>query len=225
VEHRGVPATKTVPITATRVGVAKTASITLQPNPLASFTLSGNRVIGGSTARVFGTVAITHPVGVNTPISLTTSDRTGAPVPATVTIPSGAKSVTVEILHGDVAALSAAKLRAQWQDQSIEQTLEVFPNRLVSIQASPTDFVGGSSTPVSVRVELLYAVRDATVLEFSSSDPNAVELPGSWAVPAGSNVLTISATHRTVPADKSVSLSVRKLGHVRTTAVMVRRGL
>ncbi len=91
-----VTSTQTVTISASLGGATQTATLTVMAPiiavSLASLTISPASVNGGGSA--VATVALTAASSASTSVTLASSDKSAASVPATVTIPAGATSAT-----------------------------------------------------------------------------------------------------------------------------------
>ena len=96
--------TSNVVISAAYHNSTQTATLTVTRIPsLASVTLNPASVDGGGT--VTATVTLTDPAsGTGTVVSLASSNATVAPVPAAVTVPTGASSTTFTIVTSSVSA-------------------------------------------------------------------------------------------------------------------------
>jgi trimeric autotransporter adhesin len=120
-----VTAVKAVTITATYSGLAKTATLTVNP-PLVGVTVSPAAVMGGvgSTGRV--TLGTAAPVG-GAIVTLASSNVTAATVPASVTVAAGATSATFAITTKVVTAVKAVTITATYNGVAKTATLTVNP--------------------------------------------------------------------------------------------------
>lgn len=88
----------TVVITATSGGISATTDITLSEAALGALALSPTTVVGGSTTKVTGTVTLTGPAGPGgIVVTLASSNKSAATVPASVTVPANATSVAFTV--------------------------------------------------------------------------------------------------------------------------------
>jgi sugar lactone lactonase YvrE len=93
---RTVTAASTLTVTGTYLGVAKAASITVNPVRLVStLTLNPTSVKGGTNST--GTVTLTGPATEAVVVTLTSGTTTVATVPTSVTVPAGVTTVTFPI--------------------------------------------------------------------------------------------------------------------------------
>jgi hypothetical protein len=90
-----VGAAKSVTITVTANGVPVTTTLVVTPGAVASLTIAPATVISGNSAT--GTVKLAKAAAVDTTVTLSVDASTVATVPATVTVPKGALSVTFAI--------------------------------------------------------------------------------------------------------------------------------
>jgi subtilase family serine protease len=101
-----------------------TKSFNLNPSGLSNFTLSPNPVKGGQD--VTGTVTLDGPAGPSgKKIILSTSSQSAVPVPATVTIPAGASSITFKVATGVVTADKSVNVSATLGTQKLTVSLTV----------------------------------------------------------------------------------------------------
>ena len=121
---RTVTAASTLTVTGTYLGVAKTASITVNPVRLVSIlTLNPTSVRGGTNST--GTVTLTGPATEAVVVTLTSGTTTVARVPASVTVPAGATTVTFTITTLTQTATRTSVITARTGTTSRTATLTV----------------------------------------------------------------------------------------------------
>jgi hypothetical protein len=120
-----------VTISASQAGVTLTASLTVTPPPasgptLTSLTLNPKSVIGGSPSS--GTLALSGPAPTGGAlVTLSSSNTAVATVPANVTIPAGATSLTFAVSTSTVTASTPVTVSASYAGVTHTDTLTVTP--------------------------------------------------------------------------------------------------
>jgi thermitase len=133
VTTKAVAASRSVTLSATYDGLTRTASLSVQPPALASVTVSPTRVTGGTSAT--GKVALNGPAPAGGVVIKLSSARVsnpsaGAPpatVPASVTVPAGATSVSFSITTKRVTTATGVKISATLGSLTATATLTVAP--------------------------------------------------------------------------------------------------
>jgi hypothetical protein len=105
-----------VNITATTAAGSASAGFLVFPSTLASVSISPTSVIGGSSTRVTGVVNINGVAGRSGITVSLSSDRSFVGVPATVTIPAGAKKVYFSVTHSAIRIQDTATITATLGD-------------------------------------------------------------------------------------------------------------
>ena len=211
VTHNRVQGSTIATVTATK-GVAKTATLTLNPNPIVSFTLNAASVFGASTKVITGKVTLTSAVKVDTQIPVSSDLSSAAEVPAFVTIPAGLKVGSFEVIHKDVTAKKVANLSVGEAGEVVALPLTVNPNHVASLVLSPSSVIGGSSTVVTGTVTLKAAVKADTVVTLMSTAPEVAGVPMTVVVPAGASFVTFTVTHALVDERWYVAIAASRPG-------------
>ena len=121
---RTVTAASTLTVTGTYLGVAKSASITVNPVRLVSaLTLNPTSVKGGTNST--GTVTLTGPATEAVVVTLTSATTTVARVSASVTVPAGATTATFTITTLTQTATRTSIITAATGTTSRTATLSV----------------------------------------------------------------------------------------------------
>jgi hypothetical protein len=238
-----VPATSTVPTTATSINFTMTTtpvstpetvivtakngaaqvsrSITLLPAAPNTLTLTPGTIVGGGTSVANLTLNGPAPAG-GTQVTLWDSS-TSVSTPSTLTVPGGATSGTAVLQAGEVATAVNVVITATANGASRTATLTVNPNAPTSLSMSPTTVIGGTSSTGTVTLAGPAPNGGATV-SLSSGNP-AVSVPASAIVPAGMTTGTFTATTTSVAANVAVTLTATRNGVNRTANLTVQRAV
>ncbi|MBI3082417.1 MAG: hypothetical protein HYY94_05845 [Gemmatimonadetes bacterium] len=141
-------------------------------------------------------------------------------VPASITIPLGARSASFAVTTPTVTTTVGQSVRGKigadgWLGAS---PLTVVPSAALSqVVLSPTSVVGGESS--AVNVHLSAAVAEATVVSLSSSNPDVATPPATVTVPAGSASTFAPVPTQAVATDTSIGISAT-FGGVTKTAFL-----
>jgi sugar lactone lactonase YvrE len=128
-----------VPITAIFNGTTVSANVTLSPAPvIALASLSGADVNGGTPMPVTVTLNNFVRAASGAVVSLTSSDSATLQVPATVTIPYGATSVTVSATTNVVSGRKGVTLKAAYNGSTVSST--VFVNPIPTVTITQADY-------------------------------------------------------------------------------------
>jgi len=179
---------------------------------IASLRLAPNPVVGGLT--VTGTVTLSNPAPTGgATVTLTSTDATVAPVPATVVVPAGQTSATFTVTTA-VTAGTTVTITASYQGSSLQSGLVVLPSPTVIIPAllklAPASVNGGDSSQATV-VLSGPAPKGGLVVALSSSDP-AAQVPASITVPAGATSATFTVTTKAVTQQVVATLTASANG-------------
>ena len=220
----GVSANTPVTIVATRSSMQTKILEVLPAGGLSGLSFNPTTAVGsgGST----GTVTLGGPApSGGTVVTLTSSDTRWVVVPATVTVPAGASSVTFtaattsDPTQGRFASVSASA-------GGVERfaTLNVNPPppgaTLSGVSVNPSSVTGGS--PSTGTVSLTGAAPSGgAVVTLTSSNPTAVSVPASLTVPAGSSSAQFTATTSAVAATTPVTITASNAGVNRATNLTV----
>ena len=126
-----VTASTPITISASYAGVTKTASLTVTPQPpsgptLTSLTLNPTSVNGGSPST--GSVTLSGPAPTaGALVSLSSSNMAAATVPASVTVPAGATSLTFTVPTLAVTASTTVNISASYAGVTHTASLVVAP--------------------------------------------------------------------------------------------------
>ena len=214
-----VSSTKSVTVTATTGGVNQTAQISVTPGDV-SISIDRGSVIGGSAARVTGTVTLTGPApagGVT--VSLSSSNGCVS-IPTTVKVSRGSSFARFVITHSLVATTKNVTITATGPTNSIGAAIDVNPLIVNKISASPNPTFGGGSTSAVVTFNA-YLGSDVTV-NVTSSEPGLIGSPGAVLVPKGSKSITIPMSVGAVTKIHKVTLTATFNGSTEICVVTVK---
>ena len=144
-----VAASTPVIVSATRNGVTRSATVTVQPPPvtIASLVIAPASLIGTNPATGTVTLSGAAPAG-GVEVELLSSQPTIATVPSALSIPAGATSGTFVITTSRVSAAQPVNITAAHATTEKVSTLTVLPpsgNYVSSISLAPSFIVGGTS--------------------------------------------------------------------------------
>ncbi len=175
-------------------------------------------VKGGAKATLSVTLTSAAPVG-GTTVSLATNNA-AFPVPASIVVPEGATSASVQVTSLNVAAdtLTTVTATSAGFDTDTAQIL-VKTARMNSVTfASPTVNAGG--TVVGTITLNTFAPAGGATVSLSSSNP-AITVPSTVLVPGGQNRATFNATAGSVSSSTSVNIIAVLIDTFKTGTVTV----
>lgn len=209
-----VAVTQAVTLTAVYGGVTKTVKLTVKAALLNGLSLAPPSVIGGAA-----TVA-TLSLGSNAPsdgltATLSSSDP-AAQVPATLTIPPGATSVSVVVTTAFVSAPVQATLTADLGTSKQSAVLSIQPVQITSLTLAPASVVTG--TPAIGILSLNAPAPAGGMTVTLKSSGTAATVPATLLVPAGTARATFTAA---TPHPGSAVLSASLGGAAQTATLTV----
>ncbi len=187
----GVNTVTPVTITAGAYGITQSATLTISPTALVSFTLSPTTIIGGQTST--GVLTLLGPASPQgTTVILTTSNPI-ASIPSSVTVPSGQTSATFLVATGGVASTEYAAITAKMNGQ-FQQTLTINAASLLSVTLNPPIVAGLSPSTGTVTLNGLSGNAGAIVSLSSNSKDASVPASVAIAPQTSSATFTVSTT-------------------------------
>ena len=180
-----------VTLTATYAGVVKTTQLTVQPGGLVGLTVLPATVTGGAVA--VGTLNLDSnapPGGLV--VTLSSSDPS-AVVPATVTVPAGASTVTFLVTTIGVATSVTDTITARLNGAVQTETLTILPVRATSLVLNPTRIVSGGASTGNVTINAP-APAGGLAVTLTTDSPTLVTLPAAVVVPAGQTSTAFTIT-------------------------------
>jgi hypothetical protein len=218
-----VTASTPITISASYAGVTQTAFLSVTPT-LTSLTLNPTSVNGGSPST--GNVKLSGPAPTGGAIvSLSSSNTAAATVPASVTIPAGATSLTFAVTTLAVTASTPITISASYAGVAKTASLIVTPQppsgpTLTSLTLNPTSGNGGSPTTGSVTLSGS-ALTGGAIVSLSSDKPAVATVPASVTIPAGATSATFTVTTLAVTASTPVNISASYAGVTHTAPLTV----
>ena len=158
-------------------------SVTITVEPVPTPTLSSVNLLPGQAA---SDSSVTVEPDLNNPapsggvtVSLSSSNPSAAPVPASVVIPAGQYLSNVSITTGTVTAVTDVTITATLPTGSVSNTLQVDPPPAVmSVSLNPTATTGTSGSSGTVQLSEPAPGAGATI-SLSSSNPSVASVPSS----------------------------------------------
>ena len=215
VTTKAVPTTLNATVTATFAGPSQTARLEIRSARITGVTVAPTGLTGGAPA--VGTVTLDSPAAVaaGLVISLSSSAPAGT-VPATVTVPLGASTVTFPVTTAVVPAPVLDTLTATLDSISKTTVLTIQPIQATSLVLTPPLVVAGLSSVGTVTVN---APAPPGGLVVTLSHLGAAEtLPATVTVPAGATSATFTIG---TPVAGTVTISAVAGGQTRTATLTV----
>ncbi len=211
-----VSAPTSVTVTATLGSSSASETVTVTPTVLQSVEPDPGEVVGGSTDTVLPELNGPAPPGGVT-VSLTSSNPSLAPVPATALIPAGSTSTPVSVTTGVVTATTTVTFTASWNGTTISGQLQLDPPppppppvTPTSVTFSPATVYGTGGSTGTVELSGPSPAGGTTVTLQIENDGFALEaaaVPASVTVPAGASSATFPVT-TTPPADSDTPVTI-----------------
>ncbi len=212
---KAVTAVTAVTITATYSGVAKTATLTVNPPvaALAAVSVNPATMIFGSVAT--GTVTLTSaaPAG-GAVVALSSSDWVSFYLPASVTVPAGATSAqfTVTTAIGKSTTIITATYNGVNKTADLTS---VYPT-VTALTCNPNPVIAGNTTICTVTLNGIMPA--ATTVWILSDQPFFAPASGTVTVPAGAISADFSITTTLVPDQIVAHISANALATATVTA-------
>jgi hypothetical protein len=196
-----------VVLTATFPTMTVNFSLTVLASPtVAGMSVSPTLLVGGGPVTGMVTLSGPAPTG-GAVVSLSSSIPSAAAVPATVTVPEGANSVTFSITTSVVTTPQMATISGSYHNTTKTALLTVVgAPGLASISVSPTSLDGGSSAVGTVTLTNP-ASSGGLVIALMTSNMTVVSTPASVTVAAGASSATFPITTFPVTAPWTVAVT------------------
>jgi hypothetical protein len=214
--------TSTASRTGTITAAGKTFTVTQSgvPPSLSSLVVNPPTVIGGCGSAT-GTVTLSA-VAPTGGVVVTLSDNLAATtMPASVTVPAGARTRTFTISTAAVTANQSGTVTAKTGASTRTDTLAVRRIGVRSVRVTPNPIIGGDAATGTVTLECAAAPGNITVT--LSDTLAATTLPASVVVPAGATSKTFQITTAAVSANQVGTLTASAGGVSKSVSVTVRR--
>lgn len=184
-----------------------------------SVTLNPTTVSAGATST--GTVTLTRVAPAGGRVLNLSSDTAGITVPATVTVAAGTLSSTFSVQTTAVSSSTTATIKATYAETTKSASLTVVPSTLSSVSLSEPIVVGGDQVRLTV-ILLAPAPAGGKVLQLSTSAPEALPVPVTIVVPAGTTTVDTLITTGAVVADTPAVVTVTVDADVKMASTTVK---
>jgi hypothetical protein len=223
INTEGVNSVTNTTITATVQGVGISRTLKLLPPSVKSITFNPAVVNGGESSTC--TIDIDGKASVNTIISLT---KSGLPltIPASVTVPSGQRSVSFAVgTAGNSGSTGLGRVIATLNGSSVTGDLTIEGNDILSIVLSSNSVVGGSVVTGTVNL-----VRPATQTGFTitlgNSNPAIGTLtPTQLTIPPGASSGAFTIQTLGISTTQNMIVSASKSGYTTRSQTLEVRAL
>jgi hypothetical protein len=201
-----------VTITATGGGATKTLAVKVSPATLAPLTFTPTTIYGGKTTK--GTVSLYQPAPTGGAVVNLSSSAPGVlPVPASVTIPAGAKSASFTLTSVSGMPSTAATITATHRVTTRTAKVTVSPAPIVVSKITLTPNPVGSQSPVTATFQLSGAApAGGTSVTITSSNATLFPIGGTFTVPAGQSKLVLTRTTGNVSTATNVVVTATANG-------------
>lgn len=203
-----VAASTSATLTAKYNGATQTAGVTVTPvvlPHLSSVTVSQATVAGGATVVLTVTLGGAAPAGGST-VALSSSSQ-AFPAPASILVPAGQNSASVNVISSVVSASAPVTVTAKYNGGTLTASLTLTPVVLPSLSSIAISQTNMAGTAVEfVTVTLSAAAPAGGSLVTLSSSSRALTLPPSIVVPAGAK--SESAIFETAPVAASTTVTL-----------------
>ena len=188
----------------TTISGANLSGLNFTSLAITSVTLSPSSVVGGTSAT--GTVTISGPApAAGAVVNLLSSNTAAAQVPASVTVAANATTATFTVTTSPVASNTSLTISGIYGSTK-NASFTVNAPTLSSVIVSPTSVIGGTSATGTVKLNGP-APSSGAVVNLSSSNTAAAQVPARVAVAANATTATFTVATSPVSANASVTIS------------------
>ncbi|MFC6015797.1 hypothetical protein ACFP2T_06290 [Plantactinospora solaniradicis] len=192
---------------------------------IGALTIAPNWVWDGATTE--GTVTLQYPDTVDNTVVIFSGDTSVATVPGTTVIPAGATSVTFPIATNASAPETIVQITAAVSGIPRSAYLTVnaaTPSgpSLSGLSITPTSIVAGQNATATAT--FTGALRDGTVVRFTSSDPTVAQVPTQASLSANRSSTTFNLATSAVTAPTTVTITASWYVITRTATITVAPG-
>ena len=206
-----------VTLTATLLGVSKTSTVTVTAPGLTRLMLNPSSVVGGNTTTA--TVDIGSPAPAGGLVIALSSNRSDVLAPATVTVPAGQTSLSVQIPTKTVLSQVDAVITATLNGVSRTANLSLTAPVLTSIALNPSTIRGGEDATLTVQLTSVAPTGGVTVVLASTNA--ALVVPSTVTVPGGETTVKVTLSSRAVNETVNGLLSASFAGVTKSVQVSV----
>ena len=180
-----------------------------------ALSLTPNSIIGGGSTTA--TVTLSNPAPPSgAPIVLSSSDSSLVPLPAGITIPSGAISASFAVPTAFVPNAATVTVSASYGGATQTASLTLLAPAL-SLQCNPTSLQSGAAATCTVALNLAAPAGGATISLASNS--SLLTTPGSVVMAPGSSSATFNATAGAVGSNQAASVTATLSGVSKSVAI------
>jgi acetyl esterase/lipase len=218
-----VAAAATVQLSASYRGIARAASLAVQPPALSSVSLSPTSVAGGCKVPVAKVILTGKAPAGGLVVSLASANPAAA-VPASVTVPAGASSAGFALSIVAVASTQTGAVSASYRGVTKSAGLTVRPIGLLSLALSPNPVAGGASSSGTATLECAAGSGgggDVQVALSTSRASVARPAAASLVVPVGSSAASFTVTTSPVAAASSAVIRATANGTAKSATLAV----
>ena len=185
---------------------------------LASVALNPTTVTAGSTSQGTVTLSAAAPSS-GAVITLSSSNTAAATLPASVSVASGATSVTFTVSTGSVSTPASSTISASYSGLTVTASLTVNPAPMVSsLAVNPSSVVGGNSALGTVMLSSA-APASGAVVSLTSNNPAAASVPANVSIAGGTSTASFTVSTSTVAKTTTV-MSSASYGGATATAML-----
>jgi hypothetical protein len=214
---RAVTATENGQLTATFAGVSKSLQVSVLAPLMASLTIEPNAVVGGSAAT--GTLELSSIAPSGGLVVSLASNSSGVVVPATITIPAGATTVSFTVQTSKVASDVTTSITATLNGNTRTTQVRVVAHQLSSVAVTPSSVSGGST--FTGRVTMQQAAPAGGIVVALSGSDSAVSIPSTVTIDGGKSTATFAGTTAAVTSTKNVTITASLNGNSVTDTLRV----
>lgn len=206
-----------VSVSASRGSTTRTANLTVKAPAPTSLIITPSSVTGGTTAAAVLTMTGRAPAsGLEVALSTTNA---AAILPASVTIPPGEDTVSIEVRTSAVIAQTTGSVSATFNGVTKAGTLSVKAPVVSAVSLSPGE-VGGGSVSTGTVTLTGPAPTGGVVIQLTSSRTATANVPSSVNIPAGESTAAFAITTNAVTVARAVVISAT-LGVKKTATLTV----
>ncbi|MFY7951914.1 MAG: OmpL47-type beta-barrel domain-containing protein, partial [Armatimonadaceae bacterium] len=155
-------------------------------------------------------------------VALESSQLSVLPLPATLTVPAGALSVSTTVVIGPVPTDTGVQIEATLAGEWARAGLTVLVPTPKSVTLAPS-LVSGGMTSVATVTLVSKAPAGGQVVSLESLDPSVASVPTSVTIPAGATSAKFTVTTFPVSSDRSVLIQAQADNTAAVAVLAVRR--
>ena len=211
-----------VTLTASYNNSTKQATVTVNPLAVTGISISPSPLITGYNSTVTISLNGNPPTG-GVAVSLTSSNPTAFPVPATCNVNTGTSQGACSVIAGAVSTATSVTVTATYNGSSQQTSVTINPVIVSSVGISPATVTSGQTSTITVRLNTL-APSGGAAVNLSSSNTAAFPTPATCTVAAGQASGSCTVTAGTVSTTTNVTITATYNGGLQQTTVTVNPG-